>query len=114
MPKIEYPAYFEGGLVGMRAIAPIEHREAFLAIPYRMLMTVVAAQQHPVLGPIITDNPQVFSHEQREGDWEQLTLVFYMIYEHQKGEDSFWKPYLDLMPDTKFFCHWDEQMIVQT
>ena len=57
MPKLEYPAYFEGGLVGMRAIAPIEHREAFLAIPYRMLMTVASAQQHPVLGPIITDNP---------------------------------------------------------
>ena len=40
MPKLEYPAYFEGGLVGMRATDTIEHREAFLSIPYKMLITV--------------------------------------------------------------------------
>ena len=39
-PKIEYPAYFEGGLVGMRATEPIEHREAFISVPYKMLITV--------------------------------------------------------------------------
>ena len=69
MPKLEYPAYFEGGLVGMRATAPIEHREAFLSIPYKMLMTVDAAQRHPVLGRIIADNPHLFSEEEK-GDWE--------------------------------------------
>ena len=53
MPKLQYPAYFEGGLVGMMATEPIEHREAFLSIPYKMLLTVNGAQQHPVLGPII-------------------------------------------------------------
>ena len=62
-PKIDYPAYFEGGLVGMRANAPIEHREAFLGIPYKMLMTVAGAQRHAVLGPIIMENPQVFHEE---------------------------------------------------
>ena len=80
-PKIEYPAYFEGGLVGMRATEPIAHREAFLGIPYKMLMTVAGAQRHPVLGPIIVENPQVF-HEEHKGDWEQLILVLFMIYEH--------------------------------
>ena len=43
LPKIEYPAYFKGGLVGMKAIEPIAHREAFLKIPYKMLMTVEGA-----------------------------------------------------------------------
>ena len=80
-PKVDYPAYFEGGLVGVKAIAPIEHREAFLGIPYKMLMTVAGAQAHPILGPIIAENPQVFSEEEK-GDWEQLTLVLFMIYEH--------------------------------
>ena len=37
-----------------------------------------------------------------------------MLYEHQKGDDSFWKPYLDLMPDVNFFCHWSEDLIVET
>ena len=113
MPKLEYPAYFDGGLVGVKATAPIEHREAFLSIPYKMLITVDAAQRHEVLGPIIAENPHVFSEDEK-GDWEQLTLVIFIIYEYQKGEDSFWKPYLDLMPDVKFFCHYPEDMVVAT
>ena len=56
-PKLEYPAYFEGGLVGIRAKEPIEHRESFLAIPYKMLMTVERAQNHEVLGRVIAENP---------------------------------------------------------
>ena len=53
MPKLEYPAYFEGGLVGVRALEPIEHREAFIKVPYKMLMTIDAAVNHPELGRVI-------------------------------------------------------------
>ena len=113
MPKLEYPAYFKGGLVGVRATAPIMHREAFLSIPYKMLITVDGAQRHPVLGPIIKANPQLFSEEEK-GDWEQLTLVLYLIYEYNLKEESFWKPYIDLMPNVKFFCHWSEHLILAT
>ena len=97
----------------MRALEPIVHREAFISIPYKMLLTVDAAQRHPVLGSIISENPQIFS-EGEKGDWEQLTLVLYLIYEHTKGEESFWKPYLDLMPMVKFFCHWPEDLVIAT
>ena len=69
-PKIEYPAYFEGGLVGARATAAIEHREAFLKIPFKMLMTVHDAQNHPVLGKIIEENPHLFDEEAGRCDWE--------------------------------------------
>ena len=112
-PKVEYPSYFEGGLVGVKAIEPIEHREAFMSIPYKMLMTVDAAQKHPVIGKIIEENPQLFSEDEK-GDWEQLTLSLYLIFEYQKGEDSFWKPYIDLMPDVTFFCHYPEEDIIAT
>ena len=105
LPKIEYPAYFAGGLLGVKATAPIEHRESFMSIPYKMLLTVDGAQRHPILGQVFRENPSMFSEEEK-GDWEQLTLVTLIIYEYQKGADSFWKPYLDLMPDVKFFCHW--------
>ena len=40
LPKVDYPGYFKGGLVGMKARAPIAHRESFISIPYKMLMTV--------------------------------------------------------------------------
>ena len=43
-----------------------------------------------------------------------MTLVIYIIYEFLKGADSFWKPYLDLMPDVKFFCHWPLDLVDAT
>ena len=57
MPKAKYPGYFEGGLVGMKATAPIAHRESFLAVPYKMVLSVDGANRHEVLGPIIQENP---------------------------------------------------------
>ena len=113
MPKIQYPAYFAGGLLGVKATAPIEHRESFMSIPYKMLLTVDGAQRHPILGQVFLENPSMFSEEEK-GDWEQLTLVVFIIYEYQKGADSFWKPYLDLMPDVQFFCHWQQDLIDAT
>ena len=29
-----------------------------------------------------------------------------IAYEWQKGEDSFWKPYIDLIPEITFFAEW--------
>ena len=78
-----------------------------------MLLTVDAAQRHPILGPIIAENPHLFSEDEK-GDWEQLILVIYLIHEHLKGEESFWFPYLDLMPEITFFCHWSEDLIMAT
>ena len=46
LPKIDYPGYFKGGLVGMKAREPIAHRESFISIPYKMLMTVDGAKRH--------------------------------------------------------------------
>ena len=113
LPKVDYPGYFKGGLVGVKAREPIAHRESFISIPYRMLMTVDGAMRHEVLGPILAENPQLFSEEEK-ADWEQLVLAVYLIYEYFQGDQSFWKPYLDLMPDVKFFGHWPEDMIVAT
>ena len=40
MPKLEYPATFEGGLIGTRCKEDIQHREAYLFVPYKMLLSV--------------------------------------------------------------------------
>ena len=32
-----------------------------------------------------------------------------MIYEYQKGKESFYWPYLDLLPDVDFFCYWKQE-----
>jgi hypothetical protein len=40
MPKLEYPAFFEHGLLGVRCTEDIAHREAFMFIPFKMVFSV--------------------------------------------------------------------------
>ena len=109
MPKLEYPAVFEQGLLGVRAKEPIKHREAFLFVPFKMLITLELAQEHPIIGHVYKENPQLFTKD--HDDYEQLTLAVFMMYEYQKGKDSYWFPYLNLLPDVEFFCNWDEKIL---
>ena len=39
-PKLDYPAFFDGGLLGARVNSDINHREAFLYIPFKMLLSL--------------------------------------------------------------------------
>ena len=41
MPKIEYPAYFERGIRGVKAKDDINHREMFFAAPFKMAVLPV-------------------------------------------------------------------------
>ena len=40
MPKLQYPAYFENGLIGVKCLNDIENREAFLYVPYKMIISI--------------------------------------------------------------------------
>lgn len=56
IPKLEYPAIFDHGLVGVRAREDIEHREAFLYIPFKLLITMEVAHNHPIVGHVFKEN----------------------------------------------------------
>ena len=53
-PKLEYPAKFghDGQLVGVKCTSPIKYREAFMFIPYKLLMTMDKALNTPDLKTI--------------------------------------------------------------
>ena len=53
MPKVQYPHTFEGGLTGVKVIEDIENREAYVYIPYKVIMSLGKARKHPVLKRII-------------------------------------------------------------
>ena len=59
-PKLEYPAYFEGGLVGVRAKQNIQHREMILSVPYKNLMSIDKAKSDPILGRVYQQNNKLF------------------------------------------------------
>lgn len=111
-PKIEYPAFFEGGLVGGKVTAPIEHREAFLCIPYNVIISIDKCVKDPVLKQFYGENSQLFTKVHR--DWEQLILTTYLMYQKQLGDKSFWAPYIELMPDVTFFCDLERKEIMTT
>lgn len=68
-PKLEYPSFFEGGLVGVRVTKPIEHREGFLYVPYKCLITVWKCLHDRELRDFYIENPKLFNRESCS-DWE--------------------------------------------
>ena len=107
MPKLEYPADFGGGLLGARCKEDIQHREVYLYIPYKMLISVKQTKEHAVLAAIIDAHPEVFG-EEREDSWEQVILALRLIYEFTLGKEGYWYPYLRMMPDVEFTCAWED------
>ena len=82
--------------------APIHHREAFLVVPYEVIISVDKCHRDPTLGKFYAENPKIFTNRHR--DWEQLTLTVFLLYQQQLGDKSFWAPYIELMPEVTFFC----------
>ena len=78
-----------------------------------MVMSLNKAVSHPVAGKIIAENPDCFSKEENY-DYEQLTLALFIFYEMTLGKNSYWYPYLRLMPDVEFTSSWSEQEMIAT
>lgn len=82
----------------MRCKEEVKHREAYIYIPLKMVISTGKAIIHPVVGRIIRENKQVF-YEEENADWEQMTLCLFIFYEMTLGRKSYWYPYLRLMPE---------------
>ena len=113
MPKLEYPAVFAGGLVGVRVKEDIEHNEAFLSVPMKMQITVDKARETPELRPVFLAHPDMFDAEEND-DFEHHILEAFILFEMQKGPLSFWHPYFEVFPKITNFWEWDVEDIRQT
>jgi len=111
MPKCEFPAQFEHGLRGVKCIEDIQHREAYLYVPYKMIMNVHNTSQHEVLGPIIAENPDCFDEEEGEICSDQMILTLRVLYEMTLGKKSYWYPYIRQldMEEVDLTRRWTEQ-----
>ena len=78
-----------------------------------MIMSINKAKVHPIIGPILLENPECFTNDGTD-DWEQLILTFYIFYEMTFGQSSYWYPYLRLMPDVKFISYWSKEDLLET
>jgi hypothetical protein len=64
-PKIDYPWFFESGLIGCRVNTPISQREAFLFVPYTAVLSADRCWRDPDLKDFYAENPQLFKNENR-------------------------------------------------
>ena len=110
MPKCEFPAHFEHGLRGVKCIEDIQHREAYLYVPYKMIMNVHKTSQHEVLGPIIEENPDCFD-DYCQTFCDQMILTLRVLYEMTLGKKSYWYPYIRQldMEEVDLTRRWSEQ-----
>ena len=68
----------------------IANREAFMFVPYKMIISVNKTLDHEVLGPIIINHPEVFDEDENDQYREHLILQLALIYEMIKEKDSYW------------------------
>lgn len=101
MDKVEFPAYF-GNVCGGRASEDVLPSEAFAYIPNKLIISVQQARQSD-LGHIFKSHDSLFV---ANVDRDFLILVLYLIHERNKGSDSFWCPYLDVVDPGIPSCYW--------
>lgn len=99
--QYEFPAAFgkDGALLGVAAKKDIQHNEVsfrkviliqiIVYVPQKLLITVEKALVSEI-SQVIKQHDSVFkSHSDRD----YLILLVFLMYEHGKGEASFWYPY---------------------
>jgi hypothetical protein len=105
--SIIYPAAFgaAGKLIGIAATRDIGLTEAYLFVPSKMIICEEKFRQNKKIGHILDENPDVFT-EHFFG--EHLVIIFFMMYEMGKGEDSFWFSYFETAELTDMLNLWGE------
>jgi histone-lysine N-methyltransferase SETD3 len=79
-----------GGERGIRAVAQLAPNDKLLRIPRRCVLTVDDARASEI-GQLIE------AHVPRVED-ERTYLLAFILREKERGEDSFWKPFVDVLP----------------
>lgn len=76
-------------------------------MPNKLLITVERARASEI-GQIFDNHESLFKNNE---DRDFLTILLFMIYEHQKGDQSFWHPYFDAIDPGTMTCYWPEHLL---
>lgn len=98
--------------MGVRIKEDIQHNEAFCSVPMKLHLDVNKAQNCPELKPIFEAHPELFTDECP--DFEHNMLACFIIFEMQKGEESLWFNYFEILPRLTNFWRWDSKHLKET
>ena len=104
--KIEWPSVDTvGGCRGAQAIDDISPEEHMIEIPIQLMMSPPIALADTVIGPILR-----LHEEALRGD---LLLSLFIMFEMSKGPQSFYFPYLEILPEPGCVSQWTDMQLQQ-
>ena len=105
-PKVEFPAVFEHGLVGVKVTKDIQVGEHMIYVPHNLLLSVKSTFDHEILGPILEDFPSI-----HRADDVCLILSLRIIYETNLDANSFWHDWIKVLPVCYHTYEWSPDEI---
>ena len=103
-PNIRWPSNVGCGR-GAIALEVIKTNDYVLEIPHEVMMTPIHAFEEPSIGRILFENRNVL-----QGD---SLLAVFIMHEVLKGPDSFYYPYLKILPEPQSVCSWSEREVCE-
>jgi hypothetical protein len=93
--------------MGSAVKEPINHNEAFVYIPNKCLITVERARSSEI-GFIFDNHENIFKATE---DRDFYVLLVFLLYEFQRGTQSFWYPYFNAVDPGSLTCYWDKRYL---
>jgi hypothetical protein len=90
---------------GAIALEDIMTNDYILEIPHVLMMTPLHAFEEPSIGHILFENKSIL-----HGD---TLLAVFIMCEVLKGRDSFYYPYLNILPEPQSVCGWSESEVCE-
>jgi histone-lysine N-methyltransferase SETD3 len=92
-PKIDWPSRTTMGQVrGTIAKEDISTNEPMLFVPENIMISPPICHANPLIGHVFTENPHFFARD------DDTMLAVFVMFEKERGEESFWHPYLAMLP----------------
>lgn len=101
-PKIRWPVTTPTGLRGATAVEDIAPLEPMLCVPKTLMITEETCRSDEQLGPIYKQNKDVFTRD-------DPIIALLLVRELVRGDDSFFAPYLAMLPYPTNVQDWTEQ-----
>jgi hypothetical protein len=108
---VDFPAYFglNGELRGIVTTREIRPYEAIMAVPNKLLITSIKAKEDKHLSKIISAHEELFDIKDENGEYN--ILIAFLLKERAKGTESFYFPFLNLVPEIESGLVWDKETI---
>jgi hypothetical protein len=96
--RVQVQSFGEQGF-GLVSTTPMHERDVILSIPEAILMTTRTAKQCPHVAQVV-ETDQRLNRERSNPISDTELLCLHLVVEQLRGDESFWKPYIDVLPRT--------------